>query len=68
MVPVPNVVVLVASAYQLIVPEDGVAVNVTTDGPQLLTGELVAVMVGIKLMVATTAVLLVVHPQEVIPT
>ena len=56
LVPVPKLEPPVAAAYQLIVPADAVAPNVTVPVPQLLHG-VVAVMVGTELTVAVTAVL-----------
>ena len=56
LVPVPKLEPPVAAAYQLIVPADAVAPNVTVPVPQLLPG-VVAVMVGTELTVAVTAVL-----------
>ena len=51
-----NSVPPVATAYQLIVaPDVAVALRVTVPGPHLVAG-VVPVMVGIGLMVATTAV------------
>jgi hypothetical protein len=62
LVPVPIIEPPVAPAYQLMVPADAVAPNVTVPVPQLLPG-VVAVIVGIGFMVARTAVLVpVVHP------
>jgi hypothetical protein len=61
-VPVPKLEPPVEAAYQLIVPVDAVAPNVTVPVPQLLPG-VVPVIVGIGFMVARTAVLVpVVHP------
>ena len=54
--PVPNELPPVAEAYQLIVPEAVVAESKTLPVPQLLF-EVVEVKVGIKFMVAVTAVL-----------
>ena len=68
LVPVPKLEPPVAAAYQLIVPADAVAPNVTVPVPQLLPG-VVAVMVGMGLIVAVTAVLVpVVHPLLVAST
>ena len=62
LVPVPKLVPPVAAEYQLMVPADAVAPNVTVPVPQLLPG-VVPVIVGIGFMVARTAVLVpVVHP------
>ena len=67
-VPVPNEAPPVDAAYQLIVPADAVAPNVTVPVPQTDPG-VVPVIVGIVLTVATTAVLVaVVHPPEVAST
>lgn len=64
-VPVPNEEPPDTAAYQLIVPDDAVAPNVTVPVPQRDPG-VVPVMVGIVLMVAITAVLeAVVHPFAV---
>ena len=54
-VPVPNEVPPVDAEYQLIVPADAVAPNVTVPVPQTDPG-VVPVIVGIALTVATTAV------------
>ena len=60
-VPVPSSVPPVAASYHFTVPVLGFAVSVTEPAPHLST--LFAVIVGIGLMVATTAVLeLAVHP------
>jgi hypothetical protein len=65
LVPVPIIEPPVAAAYQLIVPAEAVAPNVTVPVPQLLPA-VVPVIVGIGFMVATTAVLVpVVHPPLV---
>ena len=62
LVPVPKLEPPVADAYQLIVPADAVAPNVTVPVPQLLPG-VVPVIVGIGFIVAVTAVLVpVIHP------
>ncbi len=67
-VPVPRLAPPVGLAYQLIVPEDAVAPSVTVPLPQTLPG-VVAVIVGIGLTVATTAVLVaVVQPLAVAST
>ena len=56
LIPVPKLEPPVEAAYQLIVPADAVAPNVTVPVPHLLLG-VVPVMVGIGFMVATTKVL-----------
>ena len=56
LVPVPKLEPPVGAAYQLIVPADAVAPNVTVPVPQTLPG-VVPVIVGVVLTVATTAVL-----------
>ena len=67
-VPVPNDTPPVEAAYQLMVPAEAVAPNVTVPGPQLLSS-VVSEMVGIALTVAITAVLdVVVHPVLVAST
>ena len=67
-IPVPRLVPPVAAAYQLMVPAEAVAPRVTVPVPQVLPG-VVPVIVGIGLMVATTAVLVpVVHPPLVAST
>ena len=67
-VPVPNDPPPVGAAYQLIIPADVVAPNVTVPVPQRDPG-VVPVMIGIALMVAVTAVLeAVVHPLFVAST
>ena len=64
-VPVPTKVPPVRASYQLIVPADAVAPNVTVPVPQTDPG-VVPVIVGIALTVATTAVRdAVVHPLAV---
>jgi len=66
--PVPRDAPPVEAAYQLIVPAEAVAPRVTVPVPQFELG-VVPVMVGIALIVATTAVLLaVVHPDAVAST
>ena len=61
-VPVPSDTPPDEAAYQLIIPADAVAPNVTVPVPQRDPG-VVPVMVGLALMVAVTAVLeAVVHP------
>jgi len=61
-VPVPSDTPPDDAAYQLIIPADAVAPNVTVPVPQRDPG-VVPVMVGLALMVAVTAVLeAVVHP------
>ena len=68
LVPVPKLAPPDAAAYQLMVPADAVAPNVTVPVPQILAG-VVPVMVGTVLTVAITAVLLaVVQPFEVAST
>ena len=68
LVPVPKLEPPVAAAYQLMVPADAVAPNVTVPIPHLLFG-VVPVIVGIGFIVATTAVLVpVVHPLLVAST
>ncbi len=65
LVPVPKLEPPVEAAYQLIVPADAVAPNVTVPVPHLLLG-VDPVMVGIEFIVAITAVLApVVHPPLV---
>ena len=67
-VPVPREDPPINAAYQLIVPAEAVAPRETVPVLQRLAG-VVAVMVGIVLTVATTAVLdVVVHPLAVAPT
>ena len=67
-VPVPRLVPPVAAAYQFIVPAEAVAPRVTVPVPQVLPG-VVPVIVGIGLIVATTAVLVaVVQPPLVAST
>ena len=67
-VPVPNEEPPVDAAYQLIVPADAVAPNVTVPVPQREPG-VVPVMVGAVLTVAVTAVLeAVVQPFAVAST
>ena len=67
-VPVPNEEPPVDATYQLIVPADAVAPNVTVPVPQREPG-VVPVMVGAVLTVAVTAVLeAVVHPFAVAST
>ena len=67
-VPVPRLVPPVAAAYQLIVPADAEAPNVTVPVPQRLPG-VVAVIVGIVFTVAVTAVrVAVVQPLSVAST
>ena len=56
LVPVPRLAPPDRAAYQLMVPAEAVAANVTVPVPQLLPG-VVPVIVGIVFMVATTAVL-----------
>ena len=56
LVPVPKLEPPVAAAYQLIVPADAVAPNVTVPVPQTLPG-VDPVIVGIGFTVASTAVL-----------
>ena len=56
LVPVPKLDPPVAAAYQLTIPADAVAPNVTVPVPQLLPG-VVPVIVGIGFTVAITAVL-----------
>ena len=56
LVPVPKLDPPVAAAYQLTIPADAVAPNVTVPVPQLLP-EVVPVIVGIGFTVAITAVL-----------
>jgi hypothetical protein len=64
-VPVPNDEPPVNAAYQLIVPAEAVAPNVTVPVPQREPG-VVPVMVGMVLTVAVIAVLeAVVHPFAV---
>jgi len=64
-VPVPNDEPPVDAAYQLIVPAEVVAPNVTVPVPQQEPG-VVPVIVGMALTVAVTAVLeSVVHPFDV---
>ena len=65
LIPVPKLEPPVAAAYQLMVPADAVAPNVTVPVPQTLPG-VVPVMVGTVLTVASTAVLVpVVQPLAV---
>jgi len=67
-VPVPKLVPPVATSYQVIVPADAVAPRVTVPLPQTLPG-VVAVIVGMALTVAITAVLeAVVQPFKVAST
>ena len=67
-VPVPRLVPPVEAAYQFIVPAEAVAPRVTVPAPHVLPG-VVPVIVGIGLMVATTAVLVeVVQPPLVAST
>ena len=67
-VPVPRLVPPVAAAYQFIVPAEAVAPRVTVPVPHVLPG-VVPVIVGIGLIVATTAVLVaVVQPPLVAST
>ena len=56
LIPVPKLEPPVAAAYQLIVPADPVAPNVTVPVPQTLPG-VDPVIVGIVFTVASTAVL-----------
>ena len=56
LIPVPKLEPPVAAAYQLMVPADAVAPNVTVPVPQTLPG-VDPVIVGIGLTVASTAVL-----------
>ena len=56
LVPVPKLEPPVDAAYQLIVPADAVAPNVTVPVPQTLPG-VEPVIVGIVFTVASTAVL-----------
>ncbi len=66
--PVPNELPPVDAAYQLIVPSEAVAPNVTVAVPQTEEG-VVPAIVGIGFTVATTAVLeAVVHPELVAST
>ena len=68
LVPVPRLAPPDDAAYQLIVPAEAVAPNVTGPVPQLLPG-VVPVIVGIGFIVATTAVLApVVQPLAVAST
>ena len=68
LVPVPKLTPPVAAAYQLIVPADAVAPNVTVPIPQTLPG-VVPVIVGIAFTVAITAVrVAVVQPFAVAST
>ena len=60
--PVPSKLPPVAASYQLIVPADAVAFNVTIPGPQRLTVG-AEVIVGIALIVAVTNVLAVVEHE-----
>jgi hypothetical protein len=65
LVPVPKLEPPVETAYQLTVPAEAVAPNVTVPVPHLLLG-VDPVMVGIEFIVAITAVLApVVHPPFV---
>ena len=67
-VPVPSELPPVDPAYQLIVPADAVAPNVTVPDPQTEPG-VVPVIVGMVLTVARTEVLAdVVHPFAVAST
>ena len=67
-VPVPSDPPPVDPAYQLIVPAEAVALNVTVPGPHTEPG-IVPVMVGIALTVARTELLAdVVHPFAVAST
>ena len=66
--PVPSKVPALGAEYQLIVPEDDVAPNVTDPVPQRAAGD-VPVMEGISFMVAVMAVLVaVVHVPAVAST
>ncbi len=56
LVPVPKLEPPVAAAYQLMVPADAVAPNVTVPVPHVLLG-VVPVMIGTEFTVAITAVL-----------
>ena len=68
LVPVPRLAPPVDAAYQLIVPAEAVAPRVTVPVPQTLPG-LVAVMVGMVLTVAITAIrVVVVQPFAVAST
>ena len=67
MPPVPSEDPPVGAAYQLMVPADAVAPNVTVPGPQRALG-VVPEMVGIVFTVAVTVVLPDVHPEEVAST
>ena len=68
LVPVPRLAPPDDAAYQLIVPAEAVAPNVTVPVPQLLPG-VVPVIVGVGFIVATTAVLAPeVHPLAVAST
>ena len=65
LIPVPKLEPPVAAAYQLMVPADAVAPNVTRPVPQTLPG-VDPVIVGIGFTVASTAVLVpVVQPLAV---
>jgi hypothetical protein len=67
-VPVPNDVPSTEAVYQLTVPDDAVAPNITVPVPHRDAGVVVAI-VGIALTVAVTAVLVaVVHPDAVAST
>lgn len=66
--PVPNKVPPVGISYQLIVPAEATAPNVTEPESQRDVG-VVEVIVGVMLIVAKTAVLVgVVHPDKVAST
>jgi hypothetical protein len=67
LVPVPNEEPPVDAAYQFNVPALAVAPSVTVPVPQREAG-VVAVMVGVVLTVATTAVLAEVQPEFVAST
>ena len=59
--PLPNEVPPVATSNQFNIPADPLAESVTVPVPQRLAG-VVAMIVGVALMVATTAVRAEVHP------